>query len=103
MASCKKDIDVFFSNIQHFQKTFESGIDLRQKKQNGVFLTNGLDTIDKILSVIDYTKIEGKKILEPACGQGIFILRIISSAYEVNPDKKIISTLIAESLIFNDI
>lgn len=93
----------FFDTMLHFQKTFESGINIAQKKQNGVFLTNGLKTIDQILSVIDYSDIENKKFLEPACGQGIFILRIISKVYEINPDREIINNLIAKSLIFNDI
>jgi len=93
----------FFDTVLHFQKTFESGINIAQKKQNGVFLTNGLKTIDQILSVIDYTDIENKKILEPACGQGIFILRIISKVYEITPNRDIINNLISKSLIFNDV
>ena len=103
VTTYEKDVDFFFFNILDAQKTFESGVSERQKKQNGVFLTNGLDTIDKILSLIDYTTIEGKKILEPACGQGIFILRIICKVYEINPNKAFINNFIAKSLIFNDI
>ena len=41
--------------------------------------------------------------MEPSCGQGIFLLRIISKVYDINPSKNGIDNLIAETLIFNDI
>lgn len=46
---------------------------------------------------------DDKKILEPACGQGIFILRILSKLYEFNADKLFIDKFISENLIFNDV
>lgn len=92
-------------NIHSFllaQKENEGNINLNLRKKKGIFFTHNLDTIDKILSVIDFSIIESKKILEPACGEGIFILRILSKLYEQKPDKKIISDFICNNIVFND-
>ncbi len=93
----------FLSSFVHSQKQNESEMNAELKKQNGVFFTNNFETIDKIISIIDFPTIENKIILEPACGQGIFILRILSKVYEQNSAKLFIDKFIAKNLIFNDI
>jgi hypothetical protein len=89
-----------FSNAQKFE---ERQMNVAKRKQNGIFFTNNFETIDKIISIIDFPTIENKIILEPACGQGIFILRILSKVYEQNSAKFFIDKFIANNLIFNDI
>ncbi len=91
---------VTFSNTQKFE---EGSMNIAKRKQNGVFFTNNFETIDKIISIIDFPNIENKIILEPACGQGIFILRILSKVYEQHSAKLFIDKFIAKNLIFNDI
>ncbi len=98
-----KNSAVFLNQVLYSQKTFENTLAISVKKQNGVYLTNTLSTIDKILSVIDFPRIEHKKILEPACGQGIFVLRILSKVYEFNSDKLFMDKFIGHNLIFNDL
>ncbi|MCU0393087.1 MAG: Eco57I restriction-modification methylase domain-containing protein [Thermoflexibacter sp.] len=98
-----KEKQTFFSSFLHSQKQREANINLEIKRQNGVFFTNNIETIDKIISVIDFTIIENKTILEPACGQGILILRILSKVYQQNANKSFIDRFIANNLIFNDI
>jgi hypothetical protein len=93
----------FFNELLFSQKTFEKSISLSVKKQNGIYLTNTLSIIDDILSVIDFSTIENKKILEPACGQGIFVLRILSKVHEQNSDKAFMDKFISQNLIFNDV
>jgi hypothetical protein len=98
-----KKTDSFLLDFLMTQKIFEQEILVSEKKQNGIFLTNGVATIDSILSVIDFSTVLDKKILEPACGQGIFLLSIISKVYALHPNQDIIKHFIANALIFNDI
>jgi TaqI-like C-terminal specificity domain/N-6 DNA Methylase len=93
----------FFNELLYSQKTFENSLALSVKKQNGVYLTNTLSIIDDILSIIDFSTIEHKKILEPACGQGIFVLRILSKVHEFNSEKAFMDKFISQNLIFNDV
>jgi len=45
----------------------------QKKKDNGIFFTNELKIIDSILDIVEFNNgILGKKILEPAIGNGIF-------------------------------
>lgn len=74
------------------------------QKDSGVFFTNELSIIDSILDVIDFKNgIIDKKILEPAVGNGIFLLRIIERAYKYHPNKEIIGDFIENGLYFVDI
>ena len=75
-----------------------------RKKVFGIFLTNKLETIDNILEDIpDNELIFEKKFLEPACGYGIFILKIIEKAFRIKNDKNLISQFIGNNLFFCDI
>ncbi len=95
--------DTVLSNLLVNQQKNEQHFDTKIKKQNGVFFTNNFDTIDEILSVIDFENIAQKKILEPACGQGIFITKLLDKIYQINQSQDFINDFIANSLIFNDI
>ena len=68
-----------------------------------MFLTNSLNTVENLLSVIEINSaIFGKRILEPSCGQGIFILKLIADVYAQFPDNILISTFISNSIFFVD-
>lgn len=86
------------------QTVFEQKLNGGSRKQNGVFFTNSISTIDKLLDVIEIdADVFHKKILEPSCGQGIFLLRLISKIYEKYPDELLISNFIERNLFFVDV
>lgn len=92
-----------FSSFLFTQKREEKEMNKEKRKKNGVFFTNNLATIDKIIAVIDFSNIKNKKILEPSCGQGIIILRILDKFYQQHQDKYSMDNFIANNLIFNDL
>lgn len=99
-----EQITFYLNRIITGQTGFEKNIDKKHRKQNGVFLTNSLITIENILSIVDInTEIFSKRILEPSCGQGIFILKLISDVYQAFPDEKLISGFISKNIFFVDI
>ncbi|PGH38431.1 MAG: hypothetical protein CRN43_15160 [Candidatus Nephrothrix sp. EaCA] len=94
----------FLERIISRQSEFEQRLDKVQKKQNGVFLTHSLAVIENILNVVEINpEIFGKRILEPSCGQGIFILKLIGEVYKHFPNDRLISSFIANNLFFVDI
>ena len=44
-----------------------------------------------------------KRILEPSCGQGIFILKLLSDIYLKFPDSVLISNFISNNIFFVDV
>lgn len=86
------------------QIVIEQKLNGGSRKQNGVFFTNSISTIDKLLDVIEINPdVFHKKILEPSCGQGIFLLRLIAKIYERYPDELLISNFIERNLFFVDV
>lgn len=91
------------SSFLYTQKKEEGKMNEDKRKKNGIFFTNNVATVDKIIDVIDFSTIKNKKILEPSCGQGIIILRILDKFYQQNQDKNSMDNFIANNLIFNDL
>lgn len=83
-------------NEQHYSKEF--------RKKKGVYFTNSHNILDNLLNVIriDYS-IFNKRILEPSCGEGIFIIKILTNIYIKYPDKNLITHFLSENLFFVDI
>lgn len=76
----------------------------KDRKDNGIFFTNEITIIDSILSVIEVNdSIFDKKILEPAVGNGIFLLRLLEKVNERYPNKKKVKLFIENCLFFIDI
>ena len=99
-----KQISLFLERIANGQNDYEQNLDKIERKKNGVFLTNSLNTVENLLSVIEINSaIFGKRILEPSCGQGIFILKLIADTYAQFPDNVLISTFISNSIFFVDV
>lgn len=84
------------------QTSFEKTIAAPKRKMNGMYLTNQIEIVKNVNSEIDFKNCLDKKILEPSCGNGIFLLEIIVSAYKQNTDSDYISQLIQKSIFFND-
>jgi len=97
-------ISLFLSNVINDQSHFEKKLKNVVKKQNGVFFTNSIHIIDNVLSEIPIDReIINKRILEPSCGQGIFLLKLISDIYRFYPNEEFIYKFISNSLFFIDI
>jgi tRNA1(Val) A37 N6-methylase TrmN6 len=100
----KEQIFDFLNNIANNQNGYEQTLNVESRRKDGVFLTNSLATVEKVLSVVDVTdNIFSKKILEPACGQGIFILKLLSDIYAYCSDDVLMSNFISNNIFFIDI
>ncbi|WP_373479856.1 Eco57I restriction-modification methylase domain-containing protein [Geminocystis sp.] len=100
----KVNIEEIFSYFVHQQKKSLSILGDENKKTNGVFFTNCIPTIDTILESLPHDQtLFNKIILDPCCGEGIFLLRIILKAYLIVPEKTIIQNFIEQNLYFVDI
>ena len=100
----EKQVTIFLNNIVCTQYGYEQKLSEQSRKKNGVFLTNSLDTVEKILNIVEInTNIFSKKILEPACGQGIFVLKLLANIYNHYPEDTLISTFISKNIYFVDI
>jgi hypothetical protein len=86
------------------QIDYQEKLAVQFKKDNGVFFTNEMGIIDSILDLIEFNnEVLTKKILEPAVGNGVFLLRTIERLYQINPNKEIIYHFIENCLYFIDI
>jgi hypothetical protein len=102
----KSEIEVFkFLEMKVlYQTVLEKKHNGVNRKQNGVFYTNSISTIDKLLDIVEIdSDVFNKKILEPSCGQGIFLLILIGKIYSKYPDELLISNFIGRNLFFVDI
>ena len=99
-----KKISVFLDRIAFGQFDYEQMLNNVERKKNGVFLTNSLATVENLLNVVEINSdIFSKRILEPSCGQGIFILKLLSDIYCQIPDSLLISNFIANNIFFVDV
>ena len=99
-----EDISSFLETIAFGQSNYEQNLSMGDRKKKGVFLTNSLSTVENVLSLVELkSDILNKRILEPSCGQGIFILKLVSDVYQLFPDAKLISKFISENIFFVDV
>jgi len=97
-------ISSFLNRISLSQNDYEQGLNRKERKKNGVFLTNSVDTVENLLDIILInSEIFEKRILEPSCGQGIFILKLLSDIYLKFPDSLLISNFITNNIFFVDV
>lgn len=100
----QSQISSFLERFVFGQLGFEQKMNKTERKQNGVFLTNSLSTVANVLNVVEInSEILNKRILEPSCGQGIFILKLISDVYQLFPDEQVVSKFISSNVYFVDI
>ena len=87
------------------QTTYENNLELSQRKDLGVFLTNNIHTVDKILDIIDFEdkNILSRKFLEPSCGNGVFVIRLLEILFKTEENKEVVSKFIESNIFFIDI
>lgn len=87
------------------QSKYENTIDNSRRKDLGVFLTNNIATVDKILEVVDFDDVNllSRKFLEPSCGNGVFIIRLLEKVFENINEHKLATAFIQSSIYFIDI
>lgn len=87
------------------QTMYENDLELSHRKDLGVFLTNNINTVDKILDVIDFEdkSILSRKFLEPSCGNGVFIIRLLEKLFKNIKNKKVVFKFIESNIFFIDI
>ena len=97
-------ITSFLDRVALGQNDYEQGLNKKERKKKGVFLTNSFDTVENLLDVVLIdTEIFEKRILEPSCGQGILILKLLSDIYLKFPDSILISNFISNNVFFVDV
>ncbi|MBK0383626.1 hypothetical protein I5M32_11720 [Pedobacter sp. SD-b] len=97
-------ISSFLSRIALGQNGYEQGLNKIDRKKKGVFLTNSVSTVENLLDIVIIdSEIFAKRILEPSCGQGIFILKLLSDIYLKFPDPTLISNFISKNIFFVDV
>lgn len=97
-------ISSFLLRIAFGQNDYEQGLDKIDRKKKGVFFTNSVNTVENLLDIVLIDSgIFNKRILEPSCGQGIFILQLLSDIYLKFPDALLISNFISNNIFFVDI
>ncbi|MBS7230303.1 hypothetical protein KHA90_04630 [Flavobacterium psychroterrae] len=97
-------ISSFLNEKAFGQSDYEQKLNKKDRKKNGVFLTNSLETVENLLDIIIVdSEIFSKRILEPSCGQGIFILKLLTDLYLKFPDSILISKFISNNIFFVDI
>lgn len=98
------NIESLFDRFVTAQTNFESATCLESRKRNGIFLTHNLSVVDQTLDIINYNKdLFYKTILEPSCGNGIFLLRILYRAHRILCHKDELVHFIENGLFFCDI
>lgn len=99
-----KQLNDFLDAVAFGQTGYEQSLNKLERKKKGVFLTNSLLTVENVLSIVEINSdILSKKILEPSCGQGIFVLKLISDVYRLFPDPFLISKFISNNIYFVDV
>lgn len=97
-------ISYFLERITFSQNGYEEGLSKVDRKKNGVFLTNSVETVENLLDVVLIdSEIFANRILEPSCGQGIFILKLLCDIYLKFPDSLLISNFITNNIFFVDV
>jgi tRNA1(Val) A37 N6-methylase TrmN6 len=97
-------IDNFLLELIAKQGELENQIEKDTKNRVGAFYTHKISTIDNIIAIVAINNnLFDKKILEPSCGQGILLLRLLVKVYQQFPSPEVIVNFIENNLIFVDI
>ena len=97
-------INDFLASLVESQYMFENGLNKKDRKDSGTFFTNEFCLIDTTLDIVEINNdLFQKKILEPACGHGILLLKLLINIYKKFPYSSVIDEFIKNNLVFIDI
>jgi len=104
MEMISEALDDKFSDFLTSQAMLEREFCNFNQKQNGVFLTSNSSIIDGVLATVpnDITIFQ-KSFLEPSCGQGAFLIKLIIKAFLISSKKSDVASFIQNKLYFVDI
>jgi hypothetical protein len=104
MKELEENLNDKFSQFLTKQANLEKEFCMFNQKENGVFLTSDSSVIDSVLKLVPNNEsILEKSFLEPSCGQGIFLIKLIIKAFLVSSSKEDITKFIQDKLYFVDI
>lgn len=95
----------FYIQINKFLSV---NLSVNEKKNNGIYFTSDKSSIERILSLSVFRKdnldyIFKRKVLDPACGTGIFSLFIIDSLIKKGASKEQVISFINNNLVHIDL
>lgn len=87
------------------QSKFENTLNVSHRKDRGVFLTNNINTVDRIIDIIDFedANLLTRKFLEPSCGNGVFVIRLLERLFYKVKDRDLVKNFIQSNIYFIDI
>jgi len=93
------------SSVANTQSIHERTLKVSYRKDFGVFLTNNVQTVDEILDVVDFNDkdILNKKFLEPSCGNGVFVIRLLERIFKEKGNSKQFQRFVESNICFVDI
>ena len=98
------ELDIRFSDFLTTQSMLERQFCNLNQKQNGVFLTSDPSVIDAVLATVpNDISIFEKHFLEPSCGQGAFLIKLIIKAFNISSDISKVTNFIQNNLFFVDV
>lgn len=104
MEVISETLDDRFNDFLMSQSALELQFCNLNQKQNGVFLTSDPSIINSVLiTVPNDISIFEKYFLEPSCGHGAFLIKLIIKAFLISPELSRVSSFIQNKLYFVDI
>ena len=93
------------SSVVDRQSIHEKTLKVSYRKDFGVFLTNNILTVDEILDVVDFNdkEILHKKFLEPSCGNGVFIIRLLERIFKEKGHPSQFQNFVESNICFVDV
>ncbi|MGB0523438.1 MAG: Eco57I restriction-modification methylase domain-containing protein [Flammeovirgaceae bacterium] len=93
------------SSVVSTQSIHEKALKVSYRKDFGVFLTNNIQTVDEILDVVAFNdeSILNKKFLEPSCGNGVFVIRLLERIFKEKGSAKQFQNFVASNICFVDV
>ncbi len=87
------------------QSIHEKTLKVSYRKDFGVFLTNNIQTVDEILDVINFNDkdILNKKFLEPSCGNGVFVIRLLERIFKEKGNSSQFQNFVESNVCFVDV
>jgi TaqI-like C-terminal specificity domain/N-6 DNA Methylase len=99
-----KELNRAFDTFLRKQTQLQNILCKQNQSINGIFLTSDVFTINSVFECVPTDKnLLSKIFLEPSCGQGAFLIKLIIKAYLIISDEQVIKQFIENNLYFIDV